>query len=322
MMGGGLPILFAFMLLAVQPGTTDTAYVFDYTELIRLSRDNPYQTVIFFLLLFGFGVKTPLFPLHTWLPVLAQEGPPATIATVVGLKLGAYGLLRFTVPLAPDAAHTFQWLLVGLGIIGVIYGAVAALSQTNLRRMLAFSSLSHVGLVVVGIATFSMQGIQGAVFQLLNFSLVAGGLFLLTGLLYQRVGSTDIISLGGVAKTMPLLSSFFFFLGLANMGVPATSTFPAELLVIISAFEHFTGIGLATLFGVILGAAYFLGIYRKAFLGECRHEVIAEAVDLKKRELLIVLVMSLVVLVAGLYPQSVLETIEASSKLWVDVVGR
>jgi len=323
MMGGGLPILFAFMLLAIQPqGASAGNFVFDYTELIKVSGDNPYQTIIFFLLLFGFGVKTPLFPMHTWLPVLAQEGHPGTIATVVGLKLGAYGLLRFTVPLAPDAAHTFQGLLIGLGIIGVIYGAVAALSQTNLRRMLAFSSLSHVGMVVVGIATFSMQGIEGAVFQLLNLSMVAGGLFLLTGFLYQRIGSTDIISLGGVAKTMPLLTSFFFFLGLANMGVPSTSTFPAEFLIIISAFENFAGIGLAALFGVILGAAYFLGIYRKAFLGECRSEIVADAVDLKKRELLIVLAMSLIVLAAGLYPQSVLGTLEASSKLWVELVGR
>lgn len=319
MMGGGLPLVFAFVLLAIQP---DGSYIFDYTQLIGVSKDNPYQTIIFFLLLFGFGVKTPLFPMHTWLPVLAQEGHPGTIATIVGLKLGAYGLLRFMVPMAPDAAHTFQPLLIGLGIVGVVYGAVAALSQTNIRRMLAFSSLSHVGMVVLGIATFSLQGIQGAVFQLLNLTMVAGGLFLLTGFLHQRIGSTDIISLGGVAKSMPLLTSFFFFLGLANMGVPGTSTFPAELLIIISAFEQFAGVGLATLFGVILGAAYFIGIYRKAFLGECRNEVVADAVDLKKRELLIVFVMSAIVLIVGLYPQSILNVMSASSELWVTIVSR
>ena len=319
MMGGGLPLVFAFVLLAIQP---DGSYIFDYTQLIGVSKENPYQTIIFFLLLFGFGVKTPLFPMHTWLPVLAQEGHPGTIATIVGLKLGAYGLLRFMVPMAPDAAHTFQPLLIGLGIVGVVYGAVAALSQTNIRRMLAFSSLSHVGMVVLGIATFSLQGIQGAVFQLLNLTMVAGGLFLLTGFLHQRIGSTDIISLGGVAKSMPLLASFFFFLGLANMGVPGTSTFPAELLIIISTFEKFTGVGLAVLFGIILGAAYFIGLYRKAFLGECRNEVVADAVDLKKRELLIVFVMSAIVLFVGLYPQSILNVISASSELWVSVVSR
>jgi NADH-quinone oxidoreductase subunit M len=317
MMTGGLPIAFAFVLLAIQ---ADGSYLFDYTQLIKVARDNPYQNIIFFLLLFGFGIKTPLFPMHTWLPVLAQEGHPGTIATVVGIKLGAYGLLRFTVPMAPDAAHSFQWLLIGLGITGVIYGAVAALSQTNIRRMLAFSSLSHVGMVVLGIATFSIQGIQGAVFQLLNLTMVAGGLFLLTGFLLHRIGSTDIISLGGVAKTMPLLTSFFFFLGLANMGVPATSTFPAEFLIIISALNTYTGVGLAALFGVILGAAYFLGIFRKAFLGECRNEIVADAVDLKPRELFIAFVMSAIVLIVGLYPQLVLGVIEKSSMGWLGVI--
>ncbi|MFW5427082.1 MAG: NuoM family protein, partial [Methylophagaceae bacterium] len=164
MMTGGLPLIFAFVLLAIQ---ADGSTIFEYTELIKTSKDNPYQTAIFFLLLFGFGVKTPLFPMHTWLPVIAQEGHPGTIATIVGLKLGAYGLLRFAIPMAPDAAMNYQWLLIALGIIGVIYGAVAALSQTNIRRMLAFSSISHIGMVVLGIATFSVQGVQGAVFQLL-----------------------------------------------------------------------------------------------------------------------------------------------------------
>ena len=318
MMGGGLPMLFAFVLLAIQ---ADGSFISDYTKLVEISQDNKYQTIIFFLLLFGLGVKTPLFPMHTWLPLLAQEGHPGTIATLVGLKLGAYGLLRFVVPLAPEAAHTFQGLMIGLGIIGVIYGGVAALSQTNIRRMLAFSSLSHVGMVVLGIASFSLQGIQGAVFQLLNFTMVTGGLFLLVGFLHQRIGSTDIISLGGVAKSMPLITSFFFFLGLANMGVPATSTFPAEFLIIISVLKQYAGVGLAALFGVILSAAYFLRIYRKAFLGECRSEIVADAVDLQKRELLVVLVMSAVILAFGLYPQMILDTMATATDTWIELVN-
>ena len=320
MMGGGLPLLFAFMLLAV--GGESGNYIFDYTELVKVARDNEYQTIIFFLLLFGFGIKTPLFPMHTWLPVLAQEGHPATVATIVGLKLGAYGLLRFTVPMAPDAAHTFQGLMIGLGIIGVIYGGVAALNQTNIRRMLAFSSLSHVGLIVIGIATMSQQGIQGAVFQLLNLTMVAGGLFLLTGFLYQRIGSSDLVSLGGVAKTMPLLTSFFFFLALANIGVPATSTFPAEFLLIMSALGHYTGVGLAVLFGIVLSAAYMLEIFRKSFLGECRNEAVSDARDLKKREVLIALVICAIVLVFGFFPQLILETMDVAATGWVELVTK
>ena len=318
MMGGGLPLLFAFVLLAV--GEEGSELVFNYVELVKIAKDNPYEPIIFFLLLFGFGVKTPLFPLHTWLPVMAQEGHPATVATIVGLKLGAYGLLRFVVPMAPTSAVTFQGLLIGLGIVGVIYGGVAAINQTNIRRMLAFSSLSHVGMVVIGIAAFTQQGIQGAVFQLLNLTLVAGGLFLLTGFLSQRVGSSDVVSLGGIAKSMPLLTSFFFFLALANIGVPGASTFPAEFLMIISALDTYTGVGLAALFGIVLSVVYMLGIFRKAFLGECRSDVIADAMDLKKREIIIVFSICLLVLFFGLFPQIILSVIALSATNWVALI--
>ena len=180
--------------------------------------------------------------------------------------------------------------------------------------MLAFSSLSHVGLVVLGIAAFSPQGMQGAVFQLLNFTVVAGGLCLITGFLHQRTGSTEVLSLGGVAKSMPLLASFFFFLGLAGIGMPATSRFPAEFLLIVSILEVHTGAGLVVLFVVVLGEAYFLNFYRKAFLGEARHDIIRDAPDLKKRELGILLVLSVVVMVFGFYQRGILDITETSSQ--------
>ncbi|HID82921.1 MAG TPA: NADH-quinone oxidoreductase subunit M [Chromatiales bacterium] len=317
MMTGGLPLLLAFVILAIQP---DGSYIFNYPGLISVIGENRYQTAVFFMLLIGFGVKTPLVPMHTWLPVLALEGHPATLATIVGLKLGAYGILRFVLPLLPETALSYQWLLAGLGIAGVIYGAVAALSQTNLRRLLAYASLSHVGLVVVGLATFTSQGLQGAVFQLLNFTLIASGLFLLTGFLQQRVGSTDIVSLGGVAKSMPLLTSFFLFLGLASMGIPGTSGFPAELLIILSAFKAYIGVGLATLVAMVLGAAYFLNTYRRAFLGPADREAVIDAVDLKNRELLMMVLISLLVLVFGFYPQAILDIIASAESNWRIIV--
>lgn len=317
MLAGGLPLLIGFVVLAMHnPGGMS----FSYIDLLQGSRDHGVQVTVFFLLLLGFGVKIPLFPLHTWLPLVAQEGPATTVALLTGLKVGAYGLLRFALPLAPDAAREYQWVLVGLGMIGVLYGAVAALSQTSLRRMLAFSSLSHVGLVVLGIAAFSVQGIQGAVFQLLNFTVVAGGLFLITGFLHQRTGSTEVLSLGGVAKSMPLLASLFFFLGLAGIGMPATSGFPAEFLLIVSVLETHTGAGLVVLFVVILGAAYFLNFFRKAFLGETRHDIIRDAPDLKPRELAVLLVLVVVVLVFGFYPQAILDVTETSSQYWVSLM--
>lgn len=318
MLVGGLPILLGFVIMAINnPGGLS----FAYTDLLQHSRDYGVQVTVFFLLLLGFGVKTPLFPLHTWLPVVAQEGPATTVALLTGLKVGVYGLLRFALPLAPQAAYEYRWVLVGLGMIGVLYGAIAALSQTSLRRMLAFSSLSHVGLVVLGMAAFSTQGIQGGIFQLLNFTMVAGGLFLITGFLHQRTDSTEALSLGGVAKSMPLLASFFFFLGLAGIGMPATSGFPAEFLLIVSILEVHTGAGLVVLFVVVLGAAYFLSFYRKAFLGEVRHDIIRDAPDLKKRELGILLLLSVMVLVFGFYPQAILDITATSSQYWVSLLS-
>jgi NADH-quinone oxidoreductase subunit M len=322
MLAGGVPLLFGFLLLAFNhanlSGTgVPAGLVFDYPTLLNETLPAELQAAVFFLLLLGFAVKAPVFPLHTWLPTVAMEGPASIAAIMTGLKLGAYGLIRFTVPLAPDAAQRYHWLLAGLGVVGMLYGALAALSQTNLRRMLAFSSLSHIGLVLLGIASFNLQGIQGALYQLLNFIIVAGGIFLLAGFLHHRVGSTDVLSLGGVAHSMPLLAAFFFLFGLAGMGVPGTNGFPAEFLLILSALKTHTGAGLAALAGVVLGAAYFLGIYRRAFLGPAHSAVITDAVDLRARELVVVSVMGLLILVGGFYPNSVLELTRTASEEWV-----
>jgi len=322
MLTGGVPLLFGFLLLAFNHAGLDTSgagngLVFDYPTLLANPLPAGLQTAVFLLLLAGFAVKAPVFPLHTWLPTVAMEGPASIAAIMTGLKLGVFGLLRFTIPLAPAAAREFHWLIAGLGVIGILYGALMALSQTNLRRMLAFSSMSHVGLVLLGIASFNLQGIQGALFQLLNFTIVAGGLFLLAGFLHHRVGSTDIISLGGVAHSMPLLAAFFLLFGLAAMGVPGTNGFPAEFLLILSALETHTGAGLAALAGVVIGAAYFLGIYRRAFLGQAHHSAVADAVDLRARELWVVAVLGTLILAGGIYPDSVLELTRTASEGWI-----
>jgi NADH-quinone oxidoreductase subunit M len=326
MLAGGVPLLFGFLLLAFNHAESSGAGIpaglsFDYLVLLDTPLPAGMEVTVFFLLLLGFAVKTPLFPLHTWLPTIAMEGPAAIAALLTGLKLGAYGLIRFVVPLAPNAAQDFHWLLAGLGVFGILYGALAAMSQTNLRRMLAYSSISHVGLVVLGIASFNLQGIQGALFQLLNFTVVAGGLFLITGYLHHRTGSTDLIGLGGVARTMPLLAAFFFLFGLASMGIPGTSGFPAELLILLSALQTHTGAGLAALAGVVLGAAYFMGMYRKAFLGPVNNVVVAECFDLRRREILVLAVFAALILVAGFYPAVVLDLTRVASEGWVGQLG-
>ena len=322
MLVAGVPLLFAFILLAFNHAgmagvAVPAGLSFDYQTLRETPLPDSLELTVFLLLLAGFAVKTPVFPLHTWLPVVASDGPVSVAALMTGLKLGAYGLIRFVVPLAPGAATDLHWLLAGLGVVGILYGALGALAQTNLRRMLAFSSISHVGLVVLGLASLSLEGLQGAVFQLLNFSLVAGGLFLITGFLHHRTGTTELASLGGVTRTMPLLAGGFLILGLASLGIPGTSGFPAELLLIMSALHSHTGAGLAALFGAVLGAGYFLGAYRRAFLGPVTGPLVAEASDLRPRELGVVAVAVVLVLTLGLFPQGVLDLSRTAATRWV-----
>jgi NADH-quinone oxidoreductase subunit M len=322
MLAGGVPLLFGFLILAFNHAALSglglpAGLSFDLTQLLATPLDDRLEMVVFLLLFLGFAVKTPVFPLHTWLPLLAMEGPVAAASLLVGLKLGAYGLMRLAVPLAPAAAHELHWLLAGLGVFGLLYGAVAALAQTNLRAMLAYASLSHVGLVLLGIASFNLQGAQGAVLQLLNFTLVAGGAFLLTALLRDRIGSTDLLSLGGAARSMPLLASFFLFFGLAGMGVPGTSGFPAELLILVSALQTHPGAGLAALFAMVVGAAYFLNLYRRAFFGPVGNPVVAAAVDLRPREVALMLAFALAILAFGLWPAPLLDLIRPAAEVWV-----
>ncbi|WP_294041087.1 complex I subunit 4 family protein [Thiolapillus sp.] len=326
MLAGGVPLLFGFLLLGFAHADSLGAVVpaglaFDYPGLLALKLPHHLESLVFFLLLLGFLVKTPAVPFHTWLPVVSMEGPVAVAALMTGLKLGAYGIIRFAVPLAPNLAQEFHWLLAGLGVTGILYGALLALAQTNLRQMLACSSISHVGLVLLAIASFNQAGIQGALFQLLNFTMVAGGLFLLTGFLYQRTGSTDIISLGGAAATMPRLAGFFLLFGLASMGVPGTNGFPAEFLMLMSALESHTGAGLAALAGVVIGAGYFLRLYRQAFFGPVESKVVREAMDLRPRELFIIGLFALFILLNGLFPQGILDFTHGATDRWLGLLG-
>ncbi|MDP2828011.1 MAG: NADH-quinone oxidoreductase subunit M [Sulfuricellaceae bacterium] len=317
MVAGGVPLLFGFLLLAFGHAQSGGNLVFDLPTLLATAMPAKLQIAVFLLLLLGFAVKVPLFPLHTWLPLAAMEGPAAVTAMLVGIKLGAYGLIRFAIPLAPEAAHSLHWMLAALGAFSVMYGAVAALAQTNLRRMLAYASLSHVGLVVMGLASLDLQGLQGSVLQLLTFTLASGGGFLLISALQHRVGSTDILSLGGAARSMPMLASFFLLFGLAGMGMPGTSGFPAELLILVSAFGHHAGAALAALFAMVLGTAYFLSMYRRAFFGPAHNPVIQDAMDLRPRELAVTLIFACLILAGGFFPSVILDVIQPAGEAWV-----
>lgn len=321
MLAGGVPLLFGFLVLAFGAMGAGSHPLFDLPTLLATPLPSDLQTLVFLLLLIGFGVKVPVFPLHTWLPLIAMEGPAAVAALLTGLKLGAFGLIRFAVPLAPTAAQELQWLLIGLGVVSILFGAAAALAQTNLRRMLGYASLSHVGLVVLGIAMFNLQGIQGAVFQLLNFVIAAGGLFLITSHLHHRTGTTDIANLGGAVQRMPLLASFFLLFGLAGMGIPGTAGFPAEFLILLSTFREHAGAGLAALIGVVLGAAYFLNLYRRAFFGPLLRPEVAQAEDLLPRERWLALMFAVLLIAFGFFPGLVLDLIRPAAEAWLVRLG-
>lgn len=321
MLAGGIPLLFGILLLAFGAAAAGGPLVFDLPTLLVTPLPASTQYLVFLLFLIGFGVKVPLFPLHTWLPLIAMEGPVAVAALLTGMKLGAFGLIRFAIPLAPTAAQDLHWLLAGLGVVAILYGALAALAQTNLRRMLAYASLSHVGLVVLGLASFTLQGLQGAVLQLLNFAIVSGGLFLLASHLHHRIGSTDIANLGGVARSMPLLASFFLFYGLAGMGLPGTSGFPAELLILMSTFKNHIGAGLAALVSMVLGAAYFLSIYRRVFFGPAVRQAVIEAEDLRPRELWVALGFALLIIFFGFFPALLLDLVQPAAEAWLGRLG-
>jgi len=316
MLAGGVPLLFG-LLAAVFGQAKGGVLAFDLPTLLATPLPEGVQFVVFLLLLVGFGVKVPLVPVHTWLPSIAMGAPAAVTALLVGLKLGAYGLIRLAIPLAPLAARDLHWLLAGFGTLAILYGGVAALAQSNLRGVLAYASLSHVGLVVLALASFSVSALQGALLLMLNFSVSTGGGFLILSFLQRRTGSTDIGHLGGVMRSMPLLSGFFLLFGLAGIGLPGTSGFPAELLIIVAALHSHTGAGLAALFGTVLAAAAFLAPFRQAFFGPVRNPDVAEAADLLPRETALLLLPALLILAIGVYPLPLLELLRPSAEAWV-----
>ncbi|MEQ1558235.1 MAG: NADH-quinone oxidoreductase subunit M [Methyloglobulus sp.] len=321
MLFGGVPLLIAIVILAIntdpEANTTGTQLVFSLPVLLDKPLPDDLQSTVFLLLLLAFGIKTPLIPFHTWMPTATMEGSPQVSALLTGLKLGAFGIVRFTMPLAPSAAVEYSWILGVLGAVTLIYGALIALYQTNLRRLLAYASISHVGLVVVGIASLNMQGIQGALFQLFNFTLVASSLMLIAGFIQHRLGSTEAIHLGGLAKVMPKLTSFYFIFMLASIGLPLTSGFPAELLLIISALGAHPSLGIAALAAAVLSAAYMLDYTRKAFMGAVIHQSVRQCLDLRRREFILLCVPALLVMVCGLMPNIILQVHEKAADVWL-----
>ncbi len=280
---------------------TGEGYSFDLLALLDAGVPAQAQTLIFFLLFFGFAVKAPIFPFHTWLPKVLEHGPVVGMGVfLVGVKLGTYGLLRFVIPLLPEAASEWFWLMAVLGVTGTVYGALLALNQSNLRRLLAYASLSHMGVVMLGLFSLNLDGFEGGLLQMVNLGIVGAGLFFVAGFLTTRVGPPDTGALGGLIHHAPLLTGAFLIIALAGIGLPGTNGFNGEHLVMLGAYEQHWSMAIAAGLGVFLTAAYALTYFMRGFMGAERPSVVERVYDLTGVERGIVLTLAAVIFWIGL----------------------
>jgi NADH-quinone oxidoreductase subunit M len=305
---GSVLMLLAILYLWYNAGTTDIPELFEY-QVPRAA-----QTWIFFAFLASFAVKVPMWPVHTWLPDAHVEAPTAGSVILAGvlLKMGAYGFLRFSLPLLPEASAEFAPLIYVLSIVAVIYTSLVALAQEDMKKLIAYSSVAHMGIVTLGIFTFNAQGLSGALFTMLAHGVVSGALFLCVGVLYDRVHSREIMRYGGVAKIMPAYALVFMLFTMASVGLPGTANFVGEFLVIIGAWQVNPWVAFGAALGMILGAAYMLYLYRRVIFGRITRDDLRTLLDLSPREYATFAPLILLTLWMGVYPQPFLDFFEAT----------
>lgn len=272
------------------------------------------QIWIFLAFLIAFAVKVPMFPVHTWLPDAHVEAPTggSVVLAAIALKLGAYGFLRFSLPIAPDASHALSGFVIALSLIAVVYIGFVALAQSDMKKLVAYSSISHMGFVTLGFFMFSAIGMEGALVQMISHGFVSGAMFLCIGVLYDRLHSRQIADYGGVVKSMPKFAAFFMLFSMANAGLPATSGFVGEFMVILAAVKFNFWVAFAAATTLIVGAAYTLWMYKRVIFGEVANEKVAKLTDINGREFLILTLLALCVLGMGLYPQPFTEIMHES----------
>lgn len=272
------------------------------------------QILIFVALLAAFAVKVPMWPVHTWLPDAHVEAPTggSIVLAAIMLKLGAYGFLRFSLPIAPDASHSLAGLMITLSLIAVIYIGLVAIVQDDMKKLVAYSSVAHMGFVTLGFFIFNTAGVEGAIVQMISHGFVSGAMFMCIGVLYDRMHSRRIADYGGVVNTMPRFATFFILFSMANSGLPATSGFVGEFMVIMGAVQHNFWIGLLAATALILGAAYSLWMVKRVVLGDVANDHVRELTDINRREFWILGVMAIAVLYMGIYPKPFTDVMHVS----------
>jgi NADH-quinone oxidoreductase subunit M len=307
-MFGSAFLLVAILFLYAKAGT------FDVRQLTGLDLSTTASRWLFLAFFVAFAVKVPVFPLHTWLPDAHTEAPTAgsVILAAVLLKIGAYGLIRFNLALFPEAARSFAGAVQVLALIGIVYGAVVALMQTDLKRLIAYSSVSHLGFVVLGVFAFTQQGMTGGVLQMLNHGLSTGALFLLVGMLYERTHTRNLSEMGGMADVTPKLTGLFLFAALSSLGLPGLNNFVGEFLVILGTFRANAVFGSIAATGIVLAAIYLLWSYQRMAQGPVV-ETHAALPDLSVREYALIAPVLVAILALGVYPKLVLDRIEPTT---------
>jgi NADH-quinone oxidoreductase subunit M len=293
---------------------------FDFVELLGVDLTRTAQLWLFAGFALSFGIKVPLFPFHTWLPDAHVEAPTAGSVILAGvlLKLGTYGLLRFNLTLFPEASVDLVPVMAVLAIVGIIYGAVVAIMQSDVKRLVAYSSVSHLGFVVLGIFALTSQGLQGGVIQMVNHGLTTGALFILVGMIYERRHTREIDEFGGLAKVMPVFAGAFLFVSFASIGLPGLNGFVGEFLVLVGSYLALPAYAIAGALGVVLAAVYLLWAYQRMFTGPLEKPENKALGDIDLRERLVLLPIVVLVFFLGLYPKPALERIEPSVQVVLD----
>ena len=305
---GSVLLLVAILVMYFEAGTTDIP------KLMEHGFDPGMQEWLWLGFFASFAVKLPMWPVHTWLPDAHVEAPTAgsVILAAVLLKMGGYGFLRFSIPMLPDATDHFTPLIFGLSVVAIIYTSLVALMQEDMKKLIAYSSVAHMGFVTIGIFTLTTQGIEGGIFQMLSHGLVSAALFLCVGVIYDRIHTREIARYGGLVQRMPLYAATFLVFTLANVGLPGTSGFVGEILVLIGVFQVNTWVAALATIGVVLSAAYALWLYRRVIFGVITKDDLRDIFDMNRREVLIFAPLIAAVILFGVYPTPLLDVMHVS----------
>ena len=302
---------------------TSSLQVFYQLKLPFIAGDflNP-QTLLFFAFSLAFAIKVPMFPFHTWLPDAHVEAPTpgSVILAGVMLKMGSYGFLRFVIPMFPEAAEHYAWLFIFLGVVGIVYGALVAMVQPDIKKLVAYSSVSHMGYVMIGLFALNVYGVSGSVYQMLNHGVSTGALFLLVGMIYERTHSREIVRYGGLAKAMPIFTILFVIVTMSSIAVPMTNGFIGEFLILMGTFEGNRAFAMVAVTGVVLGAVYMLWMVKRVFFGPAGELVKDEhhpLHDLSLREFVVMAPLVVLIFWMGLFPNHFLDYSRASIEHFV-----